>query len=144
GSTSTIGPLNPAVHDAAGVRRNGSDLVIAGGAPPARATVQAITVGQTTHSIGQLAAPRTDHVAALVGGTVYVLGGADASEAPLASVEASSDGATWHAAGGLAQAVRSPAVAVVDNAIYLFGGVGSGHADTTAIQRYDTATGTTS
>jgi hypothetical protein len=143
GKATSIGPLSPAVHDAAGIRLGNSNLVIAGGTPPARATVQAITSGQPTRTVGQLAAPRTDHVAAIAGGTIYVLGGADASEAPIASVEASTDGASWRAAGSLSQAVRYPAVAAFNGAIYLFGGVGNGHADTTAVQRYDPSTGTT-
>jgi len=143
GATSPIGVLDPPVHDAAGVRLGGRDIVIAGGSPPARATVQALSGSGAALPLGQLPAPRTDHVAALVDTTIYVLGGADVAEAPLTGVLASTDGVTWRAAGNLAEPVRYPAVAVVNRAIYLFGGVGPGHHDSTAVQRYDPATGTT-
>lgn len=143
GTATSIGTLDPAVHDAAGARVNAQNVVIAGGTPPARATVQVIGAGQPTRTIGQLPAPRTDHVAALVSGTVYVLGGADPGGSPLASIVASDDGASWRDAGTLSEAVRYPAAAAVGDAVYLFGGVGTGSAGTTAIQRFDPRAQTT-
>ena len=82
----------------------------------------------------------------MIGGTVYVFGGAQDEGLPGATVFASADaGATWRDAGMLAEPVRYPAVAVVHHAIYLFGGVTTASgADTTAIQRYDPKTQTTS
>jgi N-acetylneuraminic acid mutarotase len=142
GTQVSVGSLDPPVHDAAGVRLGDAALVIGGGTPPARATVQMIAM-PSSKVVGQLPAPRTDHVAALVDGTTYVLAGADAAEAPLADVVASADGVTWRHAGGLVEAVRYPAVAVAGGAVYLFGGVGAGRADTASVQRYDPATGTT-
>jgi N-acetylneuraminic acid mutarotase len=117
--------------------------VIAGGTPPARATVQAVTPGQPTRTVGELPVARTDHVAALVDGTIFVLGGGDASEVTLDSVVASRDGASWSDAGALAEGVRYPAVAAVDGAIYLFGGAREGAPDTVSVQRYDPSNGTT-
>jgi len=143
GVATSIGTLAPAVHDAAGVRLGADDVVIAGGSPPARATVQAFSGTGAARTIGQLPAPRTDHGTALIGTTVYVLGGADTAETPVGEVLASGDGVTWRAAGTLAEPVRYPALAVVGNAIYLFGGVGPAHHDSTSVQRYDPATGTT-
>src|SRR5690242_7428698 len=42
GSATALAALSPAVHDAAGVRLHSDNLIIAGGTPPPRATVQAI------------------------------------------------------------------------------------------------------
>jgi hypothetical protein len=143
GTVTAGSPLNPAVHDAAGVQRAADSVVIAGGTPPARATVQAATPGQATRVLGALATPRTDHVAALVGGKIFVLGGADADEHAIAVVEASTDGTTWSDAGTLVDPVRYPAVASFDGKIYLFGGARGGAPDTTDVQRYDPESGTT-
>lgn len=142
GAPTPFGSLNPAVHDAAGVFLGQAAIVIAGGSPPPRATVQAIDAAGT-RAIGALAGPRTDHVAALVNGTMFSLGGANNEATPVSDVFASTDGVAWRAAGNLAEAVRYPGLAVVNGAIYLFGGVGAGSADTSSIQRYDPATGTT-
>lgn len=144
GTASPASPLDPAVHDAAGAQLGDQSLVIAGGTPPARATVQVVTAGEPSHAVGELPAPRTDHVAALVDGTVYVLGGADAAEVTLGSVVASADdGIAWSEAGTLVEAVRYPAVATADGAVYLFGGARDTTPDSTAVQRYDPASGTT-
>jgi hypothetical protein len=143
GTATPASPLDPAVHDAAGVQRGADSLVIAGGTPPARAAVQAATAGGPTRTLGSLPAARTDHVAALVDGTIFVLGGAGADERPVASVVSSRDGASWADAGSLAEAVRYPAVAVSEGAVYLFGGVVGASPDTTAVQRYDPARHTT-
>jgi hypothetical protein len=143
GSATPASPLDPAVHDAAGVQRATDSVVIAGGTPPARATVQAASAGQATRTLGELPAPRTDEVAALVDGTIFVLGGADAAEVTLASVVRSTDGAAWADAGTLVEAVRYPAVATVDGAIFLFGGAREDGPDTTVVQRYDPASATT-
>ena len=137
GSATQGAPLDPAVHDAAGVQRGADSIVIAGGTPPARATVQAATSGQATRTLGSLPAPRTDHVAAAVDGTIFVLGGADSDEHAIPGVVASTDGSTWSDAGTLVEPVRYPAVATLDGAVYLFGGARDGAADTTAVQRYD-------
>jgi len=143
GDATTRPSLDPAVHDAAGVQRGRDSLVIAGGTPPARATVQAAAVNQTTRTLGALPAPRTDHVAALVDDTIFVLGGADAQELLVATIVSSRDATTWADAGTLAEPVRYPAIAVVAGAVFLFGGARDGAPDTTAVQRYDPTTRTT-
>jgi N-acetylneuraminic acid mutarotase len=81
-----------------------------------------------------------------VEGRIYVFGGAQDEGFPVATVFSSPDGgATWHDAGTLVQPVRYPAVAVLGTAPYLFGGVTTADGtDTTAIQRYDPTTKTTS
>ncbi|HEY8217844.1 MAG TPA: kelch repeat-containing protein [Acidimicrobiia bacterium] len=143
GTTTNEARLDPAVHDAAGVQLGDDSVVIAGGTPPARATVQAVATGRPTRALGDLPVARTDHVAALLDGTIFVLGGGDASEVTLDSVVASPDGATWSDAGTLVEGVRYPAIAVVDGAIYLFGGARASGPDTVSVQRYDPKTHTT-
>ena len=146
GTVTASGPLSPAVHDAAGVRVGQDDLIIAGGSPPPRAAVQTVQGAGPAQLRGQLPAARTDHVAALVGDSIYVFGGAQDEGFPVATVFSSADaGATWHDAGTLTQPVRYPAIAVIGTAAYLFGGVTTTNGtDTTAIQRYDPKTHTTS
>ena len=146
GTVTALGPLSPAVHDAAGVRVGQDDLIIAGGSPPPRAAVQTVQGAGPAQLRGQLPAARTDHVAALVGDSIYVFGGAQDEGFPVATVFSSADaGATWHDAGTLTQPVRYPAIAVIGTAAYLFGGVTTTNGtDTTAIQRYDPKTHTTS
>jgi hypothetical protein len=146
GAVTPLAALAPAVHDAAGAHLGADNLVIAGGTPPPRATVQAVPRAGTSRTRGQLPAARTDHVAVTVGATIYVLGGAQNEGLPVASVFASADaGATWRDAGSLAMPVRYPAVQVARGAVYVFGGVTTVNGtDTTAIQRYDPATQTTS
>jgi hypothetical protein len=145
GAVSPLGGLSPAVHDAAGARLGNEDLVIAGGTPPPRSTVQVVQPTGPAQPRGQLPAARTDHVAATIGKKIYVLGGAQDEGLPVATVFASDDaGATWRDAGTLAQPVRYPALAIVNGAIYLFGGVTTANGtDTSAIQRYDPKTETT-
>jgi len=139
----TVGALTYPVHDAMGVWRDGRIVVVAGGSPPIRTDVQAVTPGAATTVVGRVPAPpRADHVVAEVDGTIYALGGGDEAATLLGTVVASSDGgATWRAAGSLVEPVRYPAVAVVDGLIYLFGGVRTtGGLDTASVQRYDPRT----
>lgn len=145
GAVSSLGGLSPAVHDAAGARVGKDNLVIAGGSPPPRSTVQAVQPAGAAVPRGQLPAMRTDQVAATIRTRIYVLGGAQDEGFPVATVFASDDaGVTWHDAGTLAQPVRYPALAIIDRAVYLFGGVTTADgSDTTAIQRYDPKSETT-
>jgi hypothetical protein len=139
GSATALAALSPAVHDAAGVRVGNDNLIIAGGTPPPRATVQAVPPTGAAQPRGQLPAARTDHVAAVLDRDIYVFGGAQDEGLPVATIFASTDtGATWKDAGSLAQPARYPAIAVINNIAYIFGGVATANGnDTTAIQRYD-------
>ena len=139
GKAARAGDLDPAVHDAAGVRHGDDFWVIAGGTPPVRSAVQSVRIGATTRTLGHLPQARADHVAAVVRNTTFVLGGGDEASTLVADVVASDDGVTWRSAGVLAEPVRYPAVALVGDAIYLFGGVSTkSGVDTGSIQRYDT------
>ncbi len=144
GASRTSGTLSEAVHDAAGVSAGGRILVFGGGGPSENGTadVQAVTPAGATSVIGTMPAPRSDHVAARVGNTTYVLGGYDGT-AIVPEVLTTTDGVTFAKAGSLPVPVRYPAVAVVGKAIYVFGGVSNSEAgvDTNTVQRLDTVSG---
>jgi Kelch motif len=144
GTSRSGGTLAEAVHDAAGVRAGDRILVFGGGGPSENGTadVQVVPAGGPTAVIGTLPGPRSDHVAARVGKTTYVLGGYDGT-AIVPDVLATTDGTTFSKVGTLPVPVRYPAVAVVGQAIYVFGGVSNSAAgiDTTTVQRLDVASG---
>ena len=143
GASSAAGSLREAVHDSSGVRLGSSTLVIGGGGPSENGTADAQLVASsgTSTVAGKMPEPRSDHVAAAVGGKIYVLGGYDGSKI-VSDVVSTVDGSSFVAVGTLPVPVRYPAVAVVGRSIYLFGGVASTQGtDTAAIQRLDTATG---
>ncbi len=147
GAAKPYGNLSPAVHDAAGAFLNGKFLVFAGGTgatPPITNVVQAVPgAGGAAQGVGMLPQARADLAAAVVDNTAYIVGGSQETQSFFPSVLASTDGATWRTAGNLAQPVRYPAVASSNGAVYIIGGVASTGADTTAVQRYDPKTGTT-
>jgi hypothetical protein len=147
GKAAPFGTLNPAVHDAAGAFLNGKYVVFAGGTgatPPITNIVQAVPGGGgTAQNIGTLPQPRADLAAAVVDNTAYVVAGSQETQSFFPSVLASTDGATWRTAGTISTPVRYPAVTAVGGAVYIIGGVTSSGADTTAVQRYDPKTGTT-
>jgi hypothetical protein len=147
GTAAPFGTLNPAVHDSAGAFLNGKYVVFAGGTgatPPITNIVQAVPAGGgTAQNIGMLPQPRADLAAAVVDNTAYVVAGSQETQSFFPSVLASTDGATWRTAGTISTPVRYPAVTAVSGAVYIIGGVTSSGADTTAVQRYDPKTGTT-
>jgi serine/threonine-protein kinase PknK len=147
GTAQPLGNLIPAVHDAAGAFLSGKYFVFAGGTgatPPITNIVQAVSAaGGNAQNVGALPQPRADLGAAVVDNTAYVVAGSQETQNFFPSVLASTDGATWRTAGTIAQPVRYPAVTASNGAVYIIGGVTSTGADTTAVQRYDPKTGTT-
>ncbi|HVB27681.1 MAG TPA: hypothetical protein VNE21_07210 [Mycobacteriales bacterium] len=137
-----VATLPEAVHDAAGAVLGSGGVVFGGGASSTVAAVQgfAIASGAGSRIVGALPQPRSDLVAAVVGGTAYVLGGYDGS-ATLAAVLATTDGARFRVVAQLPVPVRYAAVSVVDGRILLFGGEANGVA-TADIQEFDPARGT--
>jgi N-acetylneuraminic acid mutarotase len=143
GANQSAGTLTEAVHDSAGVRVGNNILVIGGGGPSENGTadVQLVTPDGRVSVVGKMPQPRSDHVAATVGGKVFVLGGYDGANI-VGDVVATTDGISFTKVGALPVPVRYPAVAVLRKAIYLFGGVANTNGtDTAAIQRLDTTTG---
>jgi Kelch motif protein len=147
GAAKPFATLNPAVHDAAGALLGGKFVVFGGGTgatPPITNIVQAVPGGGgAAQNVGSLPQPRADLAAAVVDGTAYVVAGSQEAQSFFPSVLASTDGATWRTAGTISTPVRYPAVTAVNGAVYIIGGVTSSGADTTAVQRYDPKTGTT-
>ena len=143
GASQPAGTLAEAVHDAAGVRIGTNTLVIGGGGPSENGSADAQIVSPDGHTaiVGKMPQPRSDHVAAAVGGKIYVLGGYDGANI-VGDVVTTTDGTSFAKLSTLPVPVRYPAIAVLDSAIYLFGGVASTNGtDTAAIQRLDTTTG---
>ena len=147
GTAKPLGNLVPAVHDSAGAFLSGKYFVFAGGTgatPPITNIVQAVSdAGGNAQNVGALPQPRADLGAAVVDNTAYVVAGSQETQNFFPSVLASTDGATWRAAGTITQPVRYPAVTASNGAVYIIGGVTSAGTDTTAVQRYDPKTGTT-
>jgi N-acetylneuraminic acid mutarotase len=144
GTSQPAGSLSEAVHDAAGAKLDNTVLVLGGGGPSENGTadVQSVPSTGATTVLGKMPQPRSDHVAVVDGGKVYVLGGYDGHNI-VAAVLSTNDGKTFTNVDVLPVPVRYPAVAAVGNMIYLFGGVMNSQAgtDTSAVQRLDTTTG---
>ena len=137
------GSLAEAVHDSAGVRLGNNILVLGGGGPSESGTAdsQLVTTGGRTSVVGRMPQPRSDQVAAFVGGKAYVLGGYDGANI-VGDVVATTDGTSFTKVATLPVPVRYPAIAVLGTSILLFGGVAkTSGTDTAAVQRLDTTTG---
>jgi hypothetical protein len=145
GNGQPAGALAEAVHDAAGVRAGSRVLVFGGGGPSEDGTadVQGVAANGTSHVVGGMPGPRSDLVAARVGGATYVFGGYDGATI-VPDILRTTDGTTFTTVGRLPVPVRYPALAVVGTAVYLFGGVSNSEqgVDTVAVQRFDTRSGT--
>lgn len=142
GSLRDLPALPVPVHDAAGARRAGNDLILGGGNTTERATVQRLSPSTPRWDVAAtLPQPRSDLVAATVGRSVYVFGGFDGTTMPAAVLE-SSNGRDFRVAGRLAVAVRYPAVAVAQGKVLLFGGERY-NAMVDVVQRFDPSSGRT-
>ncbi|HEY3096124.1 MAG TPA: hypothetical protein VGK05_04750 [Acidimicrobiia bacterium] len=142
GSSQPAGSLVQPVHDAAGAVVNGTYLVVGGGTgEEGSAAVQSFGTDAAGKVVGNLPAPRSDHVAVELDSKVYVVGGFDGHQI-IRDVLVSDDGVRYRALGALAEPVRYPAAAAAGGAIYVFGGVTTATgADTRAIQKIDPASG---
>ena len=116
-------------------------LVLGGGSTASTDAVESASRAGTATSAGHLPRPRSDLVAATVGGRTYVLGGYDGSTLDPSVLE-TTDGSAFKSVASLPVPVRYPAVAVAGNAIYLFGGETASGRPTDAVQAIDPAAGT--
>ncbi len=139
GTVHVVGRLASAVHDAAGALIGGEPDVFGGGASATVDTVQSFRAGQAGRVVGHLPQPRSDLVAATVGGATYVLAGYTGSTS-LAAALRTTDGTTFTQVATLPVPVRYPAVAASGGRIYLFGGEHAGSV-TDAVQEVDPAAG---
>jgi hypothetical protein len=139
GTSQAAGPLLTAVHDAAGAVVGSNVLVFGGGGPSENGStdVQSLPPSGATTVVGHLPVSRSDHVAATIGASVYVLGGFDGTNL-VADVLATTDGSAFTPVTKLLVPVRYPAVAVVGTSLYVFGGVSTLQGmDTAVVQRFD-------
>lgn len=146
GGLTTIGTLPSAVHDAAGARIGGEDIVIGGGSTSTVSTVEGVpAAGGTGTVIGQLPQPRSDTTATSVGNTTVVVGGYDGTTAD-PSVLTTTDGSSFSTVASLPVPVRYAAVAAIGSSVYVFGGMAvsgpSAGQPVSTIQRVDIATRT--
>ena len=114
--------------------------VIGGGSAASTDAVQTLGRSGGGSLVGHLPTPRSDLVAAAVGGRVYAMGGYDGTRLS-PTVLASRDGRSFSVAARLKVPVRYPAVAAAGGTIYLFGGETSSGQATDAIQAIDASTG---
>jgi N-acetylneuraminic acid mutarotase len=126
------------VHDAAGAVLAGTHFVFGGGAAATVATAQTFNRDGDARVVGKLPAPRSDLSAAVVGSTVYILGGYDGSSLD-PRIIATVDGVRFSVVATLPVAVRYAAVASLGANVYVFGGEHDS-TPTDAIQRFDTRT----
>jgi len=133
------GTLAVATHDAAAVPFGTSALVFGGGEAVTIDQVQSFT-SKGSQVIGKLPQPRSDLLAASVGGRIYVLGGYD-GKTDQPDVLMTTDGVSYKVVTQLPTPVRYAGMAVVGKTIYVVGGEHNG-AQTSQIQAVDTAAGT--
>ena len=138
-TVSSAGSLPVATHDAASAPYPGGTLVFGGGEATTIDTVQRYGAGGAA-VVGRLPQPRSDLVAASIGGVIYVLGGYDGTT-DQAGVLSTTDGKTFKVVAQLPLPVRYAGVGVVGTTIYLVGGTHNG-AQTTDIQAVNVAAGT--
>jgi non-specific serine/threonine protein kinase len=139
GTSTTVGRLPQAVHDAAGTVLDGRTLLIGGGEQNKAYPDVVDVTAEPPSRIGRIDVGRSDNSAITVGDTAYVLGGFDETRI-IAAVLASRDGIGWEPIADLPVPVRYGAVAADGPTIYVFGG----RTDTeqiTDIQAVDTTDG---
>jgi N-acetylneuraminic acid mutarotase len=146
GAATQVGDLLGPLEDAAAVVLGGKGYVFGGGdgsAPVATAqqlanlgSAQPTTAAATL--LGSLPLARAGDAAAVIGNTVYVIGGDDGTM-PVAAVLATTDGVHFVTVATLPKAVRDAAVAVAGGRIYVFGGLGASGDPVDTVQLIDPA-----
>jgi N-acetylneuraminic acid mutarotase len=133
-------PLRIPVHDAAAGVIGTTALVVGGGASSSSDAIQSLNLATQSSVVGHLPQVRSDDSAAVLGTTLYVLGGYDGAR-ELPGVLATNNGADFHQIGALPVTVRYGAACATPGALWMFGGEHNGTA-TSDVQRIDLSTGT--
>jgi len=139
GRAAALHDLPTAVHDTAGARIGGRDVVVGGGNASEQSVLQSRT-GTRWRTTGRLPGARSDLSTVTVGATTYVVGGYDGTSPAVPQVLASGDGRRWRTVGRLPVPVRYAATVARGGAIWVLGGEVSGHM-VDAVQRIDAGTG---
>jgi len=127
GTSSVVGHLAAATHDAGGATLHGTGYLFGGGTPTTVATVESFTgptstsPSVTASTTGQLPQPRSDDSAVTIGDTAYVVGGYDGTN-PDPQVLATTDGSHYSVVANLPVPVRYGATVAYGGKIYVFGG----------------------
>ncbi len=137
GASRHVANLAAATHNAGGAVLSGHDVVFGGGSTMSVRTVQAFAPGTPGMVIGHLPQPRSDLVAATLGGVAYIAGGYD-GQTMTRTVLATRDGRAFSPVANLPVAVRYPAIAAAGHVLWLFGGERGG-TPVDVIQRVDLA-----
>lgn len=126
GRSRVAGSLALPTHGSAAAVLNARVLVFGGASTSVHDTVQQFDPARgATRVIAHLPTVRADVTAAVVGGTVVLVGGFDGAE-PHSEVWASANGRSFHLLAKLPQAIRYSAVVADGDNIYVFGGLISG------------------
>jgi hypothetical protein len=126
GAFTPTGALAEAVQKAMAVPGASGPLVLGGiGTDKPTAAVQALAVPKATIA-GRLPEPRTDAAAAVIGSTIYVVGGFDGGREPTTVLASSDGGATFRTVGSLLNGNRNGALVAVGESLYLIGGEENG------------------
>jgi hypothetical protein len=141
GTSTLIGTMPSAVHDAAGASIAGGWFVFGGGAATESSTVQHFTVTTPNHVIGvdnaTLPAKRADLTAVTANGHTFIVGGFDGTKW-LPAVLDTTDGAAFATVAQLATPVRYPATAAVNGKLYVIGGeLSPNQADAAVVEAID-------
>jgi len=139
GAFTPAGTLTEVLHDAAAVTVAGKPVLVGGGDARSTATVHAISGGKAA-VIGYLPEPRADLSAAVIGTTLYVVGGFDGAKEPTSMLASTDGGATFRAIGALLNGNRYGMLVAVDKMLYLLGGEENG-TQVAKILRIDPADG---
>ncbi|MBV9413536.1 MAG: hypothetical protein JO363_01020 [Solirubrobacterales bacterium] len=138
GSIQRVGTLPYVVHDAAGASLRGQAYLFGGGEPSFSDILAVDPTGHATVA-GHIPAAASDVAAAVIGGTVYVVGGYTGT-VPLDTIVAWSGSGTGRVVGHLPHPVRYAAVAAINNRLIIAGGT-SGDVATREVYSFDPATG---
>ena len=117
------GTIKTAVHDAAAVRIGG-EIYLFGGGDAVRQHDEIVRVNALTGTssvAGHLPAPSSDHAAAAIGGTAFVVGGYTGTRW-LDTIVAWRPHGTAHVVGHLPTPIRYAAVTVLDGRLLIAGG----------------------
>lgn len=125
GTFRTIGTLRAPLHDAAAVTVAGKPILVGGGDDKSYAEVQGFVSGKVT-VIGGLPERRADLQAAVIGTTVYVVGGYEGSYDPPNVLASTDGGVTFTAVGTLLAGNRYGSLVAFGSQLYLIGGEENG------------------
>jgi YVTN family beta-propeller protein len=135
-----LGSMAQAFHDAAGAVLTGRLFVFGGGPETGTDTVQSFDLRtRVGRVVSHLPRALSDLSAAVVGGTVYLVGGFD-GVSPQRTIYATNDGRRFRVAGQLPVGLRYAAVTSAGGVVVVAGGTSSS-GDVSSVYRFDPVAG---